>query len=168
MLATFLERMITDPPSVTTPSNNVAATKSTSPCHTAKSLSTAPSSQGHVVSQRAKQLLAVNAVFAQLGPLLKREYIVADCLLTLLGRLTDYTHLSAPQQHVSALLDFMWCAMEEHELKPCLEHLLTALQNAYRFTPTQLGFVDEVRVRGVLAGTVSLLRATVELCVVIH
>ena len=99
----------------------------------------------HRPSPRAKQLLTANAIFTHLAPLLTSEYIVADCLLELLCSVTEHVNWRGKQERVHALLEYMWCTMEEHELKPCLEHLIVALQNAYRFSAAQPGFVNEVR-----------------------
>ncbi|XP_061187655.1 E3 ubiquitin-protein ligase RNF123-like isoform X2 [Saccostrea echinata] len=96
-------------------------------------------------SKKSTALLISAHIFEKLAPLLKGPYVVECCLLPLMLKFSattsDRTRMN-PQ--IIKLLDLMWSLMQDHEIKPCIDNMMTSLlYNFYKTSPCTSDFSSQ-------------------------
>ncbi|KAK3102538.1 hypothetical protein FSP39_012050 [Pinctada imbricata] len=101
-----------------------------------------PPSLGDCRSEKATSLLIAAHLFENLAPILKSAYVVECCLVPLLLKFCNTsTDLHIPLPHITFFLDLAWSLMQEHEIKPCMENLITTLlYSFYKTAPDTSNF----------------------------
>ncbi|XP_064632637.1 E3 ubiquitin-protein ligase RNF123-like isoform X2 [Lineus longissimus] len=100
-----------------------------------KSLSTRPPLISEPRSPKSSCLLVAAHILEKLAPLLRKAYIVEDCLLKFMLKFCDARSHSFEQPYIEKTLDLIWSFLQDFEYRTCLEHLVVTLLAAYRFSP---------------------------------
>ncbi|XP_055999540.1 E3 ubiquitin-protein ligase RNF123-like isoform X2 [Ostrea edulis] len=95
-------------------------------------------------SKKSTAILISAHIFDKLAPLLG-PYVVECCLLPLMLKfcaMTSDTSRNNPQ--IIKLLDLMWSLMQDHEIKPCIDNMMTSLlYNFYKTSPCTSDFSSQ-------------------------
>lgn len=96
-------------------------------------------------SKKSTALLLCAHIFEKLAPLLKGPYVVECCLLPLMLKFcTTTTDTCTTNPHIVKLLDLMWSLMQDHEIKPCMDTLMTSmLYSFYKTSPVTSDFSSQ-------------------------
>ncbi|RWS27430.1 E3 ubiquitin-protein ligase RNF123-like protein [Leptotrombidium deliense] len=85
--------------------------------------------------------LILNLILERLAPLITNRYIIEACLLKKL--LASHSN-----QEVHLLLDLFWALLEVQQIHECLEYMVSAIINGYRYS--NIGSVDNFDLKGML------------------
>ncbi|XP_078339872.1 E3 ubiquitin-protein ligase RNF123-like isoform X1 [Crassostrea virginica] len=100
---------------------------------------------GETRSKKSTAMLLSAHIFEKLAPLLKGPYVVECCLLPLMLKfcaMTTETNKTNPQ--IIKLLDLMWSIMQDHEIRPCMDNMMTSLlYNFYKTSPCTSDFSSQ-------------------------